>query len=740
MTASDTCRSRTSAAYPIAFVAVAFTALVWLLGTRTDISVWQDFRRDVVVRNSFRPDEIADIRFFDSSPYSIWLASDLFVWRSIRGGELPLWDRTQAGGYSPLLNVQNGVMHPLRWLMAIVPLESAPSVLIVSELFLLALGAYLMFRGTLALSSEAAACGAICLALGGYSMSVIQFSGAMLPIVHAPWIVWAWSRWTTYRSIRDAWSIAVIVALLFISGHPLLIVTAGLSAALPIVWLAFADRRAIDVARVAAISSMALLLSAFAILPAALAASATWTYKLASEHGIPFRPTSGSARWDAIMACVTLQREPWDKLDGGSIAFYVGPVAMLLVIFGLLSTATRVRTAIVPILVILGFVLATPPAIVAWAGSATPLRFFKPWYLMSLLAMGVAMAAAVGAEAMLARVRGVPRTVIGVAVMVLLVLSLRPAIRDGLAATKLRDVSIPLLDELRREREPMRVVGLHGQTHLPNSGAITGLEDIRFSSPLLSERYREWFRLAAPEAVFGSFPTTIIPGNVESGLFGAFNVKYVIRSRPPVHEVHTFLPRPGERPYRALFFDPIPDARTHSVAMEYTSVTVFENRLEYHPRAHFARSAEFVSPGVDHAIDAMRARASGNVEVVESAERVPPEELAAMTAVGAADSVRVSYPSNRNTMIDTRSEGTRILVLHDAWSPGWRAWIDGKTLEVMPVSLISRGMIVPPGQHRIEMRFVPPGFVAGVIVSSLTAALMFAVAILRRKVASGGPL
>ena len=65
MTASDTCRSRTSAAYPIAFVAVAFTALVWLLGTRTDISVWQDFRRDVVVRDSFRPDEIADIRFFD---------------------------------------------------------------------------------------------------------------------------------------------------------------------------------------------------------------------------------------------------------------------------------------------------------------------------------------------------------------------------------------------------------------------------------------------------------------------------------------------------------------------------------------------------------------------------------------------------------------------------------------------------------------------------------------------------
>ena len=67
MTTATSGKSVGAIAYPAAFFAAAILTLSWLMVTRTDISVWQDFRRDVVVRDSYKPDQIADIRFFDSS-------------------------------------------------------------------------------------------------------------------------------------------------------------------------------------------------------------------------------------------------------------------------------------------------------------------------------------------------------------------------------------------------------------------------------------------------------------------------------------------------------------------------------------------------------------------------------------------------------------------------------------------------------------------------------------------------
>ena len=45
----------------------------------------------------------AQERFDDPAPFTLWLPSDWFVWDSIRAGHLPLWDRLQGGGYSPLV-------------------------------------------------------------------------------------------------------------------------------------------------------------------------------------------------------------------------------------------------------------------------------------------------------------------------------------------------------------------------------------------------------------------------------------------------------------------------------------------------------------------------------------------------------------------------------------------------------------------------------------------------------------
>ncbi|MDQ1257103.1 MAG: hypothetical protein QG656_1705, partial [Candidatus Hydrogenedentes bacterium] len=62
-----------------------------------------------------------------------------------------------------------------------------------------------------------------------------------------------------------------------------------------------------------------------------------------------------------------------------------------------------------------------------------------------------------------------------------------------------------------------------------------------------------------------------------------------------------------------------------------------------------------------------------------------------------------------------------ILVLADAWYPGWKALVDGNPAPVFPVDGMFRGVEVGEGEHRVEFYYDPDSFKIGRWVS-LTAA------------------
>jgi hypothetical protein len=41
----------------------------------------------------------------------------------------------------------------------------------------------------------------------------------------------------------------------------------------------------------------------------------------------------------------------------------------------------------------------------------------------------------------------------------------------------------------------------------------------------------------------------------------------------------------------------------------------------------------------------------------------------------------------------------------DCLAPGWRAWVDGETAEILPANLAFMAVPVPPGRHRVELRY-----------------------------------
>ena len=55
----------------------------------------------------------------------------------------------------------------------------------------------------------------------------------------------------------------------------------------------------------------------------------------------------------------------------------------------------------------------------------------------------------------------------------------------------------------------------------------------------------------------------------------------------------------------------------------------------------------------------------------------------------------------------------------ETWDPGWRATLNGRPVAVEPFRDVLLGVAVGPGPGRIELRYHPDGFTAGMVLSLL---------------------
>jgi len=60
-----------------------------------------------------------------------------------------------------------------------------------------------------------------------------------------------------------------------------------------------------------------------------------------------------------------------------------------------------------------------------------------------------------------------------------------------------------------------------------------------------------------------------------------------------------------------------------------------------------------------------------------------------------------------------------LVVLADAWDPGWRAYLDGRQVEVLRANHALRGDVVPARQATLEFRYEPASLRRGAMLSGL---------------------
>jgi hypothetical protein len=149
-------------------------------------------------------------------------------------------------------------------------------------------------------------------------------------------------------------------------------------------------------------------------------------------------------------------------------------------------------------------------------------------------------------------------------------------------------------------------------------------------------------------------------------------------------------------------------------------VKIYEN-LDRLPRAWLAGAAQ---PVVD--ADAALARLRAGEAAPLIAPLVEGQTLLPPTAGAAPGRAEILRYTPEEVVIESQSAIPALLVLSDAYYPGWRATVDGAPAPILPTNILFRGVEVPAGDHTVVFTFAPDSWRNGLYVGALGLVLWLA--------------
>lgn len=230
---------------------------------------------------------------------------------------------------------------------------------------------------------------------------------------------------------------------------------------------------------------------------------------------------------------------------------------------------------------------------------------------------------------------------------------------------------------LKQQPQPFRVMSVDKRILPPNTASYFGIESIEGYDPIISSRYEELLATIARGAPdirppFG-FNRIISFENLSSPLLPMLNVRYV------------------------LSLSNLQDKYFLKV-LEEGETKVYEDRRVF-PRIYIAQRP-IVTFGKEETMKALYAikdlRREAVVEGNVSILAVP---------MGGDESVSLTRYESDRLEIETKLSVPRLLVIGNAYHPGWLATVDGLTTKIYRTNFAFQGVIVPQGTHRVTLTF-----------------------------------
>ncbi|MEO8431427.1 MAG: hypothetical protein ABI592_07960 [Acidobacteriota bacterium] len=677
-----------------------------------------------------------------------WGKAVRLAWKE---GSLPWRNRWNGAGTPLAANPQTAAFSPFLFLTLPFPLWAAVTVAAAAKI-LLAFGGMRLWLGELGVSRPSAVVGALAFGLS-FSVGPWLLFPLSSVLVLWPWALFAVERLRAPASRRRAGAFLVLVLCAWpLAGHP---ESAALGAMFAVLWLGariacgdLPDWRPLG-ARVALAALVALGLTAFLLAPQALAIGASNRVRFATAfwRGLPLSWTPHGPRSPWALATILLPRLFGDAMLAPMIEGRIGPfpeVALsyfgagsLVLALSILRPGGRRPRAelalLAPILAAIAVSTGTWPLFEVFF-QIPVIRWMTPARALIWLALAGPALAAFELDRIRADSEGRPRRLLApvLAAAALVVLALAVERRfAGLHAAA---------GGLESERRALilaaaSIAGV-GVAFL----AAAWSQNARKVLPLLlgaviaGELLHQTRRLYAFGPIAQFYPETPI-------------VAFLRRQTPPFRIV-------GAGPMlfpNTNVFAGLEDIRTHDPLERLDYVDELDRSAGYPPLDYFKSIARFDEPAIFDRLNvrfllqsaADPPRSARWRPVYSAADGIVLENRDALPRVFPADGLppsgrlRIAGYAERTNSVSFRaavSGGAPVPVVASFVDDGgWRAEIDsGGALPLRRAGLLL-AMDLPPGEHGVRLRYLPPGALAGASVSAATALCLAAVAWLGRR-------
>ncbi len=691
----------------------------------------------------------------------------VFATESIRGGDLPLWDPYSFTGQPFLANFQSALLYPVNLPLYLLDPKSAMGWFLIIHIALAGWFASLLAR-KLGLSPGAATAAGVVFQLNSFFLSRAGHPTFVASGVWAPLALCAAIDVVRKPSGRSAAHLAVALAMAALAGFPqtaihiYYMVAWFFAAAL----LARYGRARSGAFLLAAAGSILLsfALGAFQFLPTAE------FLKLSTRAPIDFPTFLSGTHHPAMLLRMLVpdffgnpfQGNLWSTLlSTGNGYFrqnyvstinYMGVLPLVIGVYGVFTGRKKLFFAallLLPLLVIWG----TPPAQAAW--HLPGFRFSRvdrlivlPFLALSIgfgagvdrivragrvppgvtagIAAALAAAAAIGVfrDAIAGAISSgrIPPgyaastvnasvfTTVAVAAAALALIAFRPKVRGPVFiaamtlfagadlflfgsrfhldlpknSTFFRTPEIAMVsDRLGRYGRIARFAGDGGELLPPGTASLYGIQDVAGINALNLERYHRLME-------------SVEPGLYQRRRYGPFRRKETLAS--PLLDLLGARVFTVDRSGRVLFLpgghDPLPRASFH-----YRWESAGDEETLRRVTSPYFRPAEQLFLAGDAGPPPLR-EGSGSADILEY------------------------RPDRVSVEVSTDSSG--VLLLTDAWYPGWEATVDGEKATVLRADYAFRAVAVPRGHHVVEFAFRPASFRVGRAISAVTALLTLA--------------
>lgn len=633
-----------------------------------------------------------------------------FAARCLRQGQWPLWDPYIYCGMPLYANLQAQLFYPPAILAIFLSNWLAPEHLVyflelqlVAHVLAAGVFTYWLLR-ELEIPAVAAVTGATVYQLGAFFASQTQHLGAIDGAAWLPLALLAVLRLRREFSLLWTGVFAFSLAMSVLAGFAAVtIVVLGGSVLVALALIVFREASWKLVSAVIGAGAWAALLAAIQILP-----TLELTNRSVAKYRSDFLGTGGGMPLQALVSMALPNHYSVFDLAHYSLPWnftfvyaYCGIIGLFLAVLGAVRRSRMSRV----------FLIVTLIAALAMLGDATPVgraifpvlpRILRasiyPEYALALFTLGIAVLAGLGAQ----------RFGTGALAGVLLVATAADLIavsanRPMNTASEKESPGISR-DELEGHREgiarvrrlvyranpPWRIDTVDDLMTWSSAAMLFEIPDANGNDPFALERYIQ-VRLSfvANGARWGRYYQV---ADAHSPVLDLLNVRYLL-SRKPVERLARVEDLPGSNVYE-----------NPNALPRFFLVDRIERVQDMEQALAVLRSPQF-QPREFAVVEGAPAFASH-----QDASVLPP--------------VRVLRYEPREIEIETDAPRAAYLVTSEADYPGWRAWIDRREQPIFTTDIAFRGLPVPAGRHRIEMRFAPPVW-RGAVVSGIALAALF---------------